>query len=184
MLERLGARAAAVVAVPPVFDDVAGALADGGRLGLEGVVVKNPASRYRAGRSDDWLKVKHSRTQEVVIGGMRQGNGGRAGTFGSLLLGIPGPDGLRYVGRVGTGFSDATLRRVHDALRPLVTDASPFLDVPHADTTDAVWVRPELVAEVEFAEFTPTGSLRHPRWRGLRPDKSPAEVVPEDPAPF
>jgi len=185
VLERTAAGAAAPFAVPPVFNDLRTALDDGARLGLEGVVVKNPASRYRPGsRSEDWLKVKHSRTQEVVIGGMRRGNGGRAGTFGSLLVGIPTADGLRYVGRVGTGFSDATLRRLHGMLTPLVTDAPPFLDVPAEDTRDAVWVRPELVGEVEFAEFTPIGSLRHPRWRGLRPDKTPDEVAAEDPAPF
>ncbi|WP_460774323.1 ATP-dependent DNA ligase [Microbacterium sp. GXF7504] len=185
VLERAAAGAIDAIAVPPVFDDLRVALDDGERLGLEGVVVKNPSSRYRSGsRSDDWLKVKHSRTQEVVIGGMRRGRGGRAGTFGSLLVGIPTGDGLRYVGRVGTGFTDAALRRIHGMLSPLVTDASPFLDVPREDTPDAVWVRPEVVGEVEFGEFTSAGHLRHPRWRGLRPDKTPADVTPEDPAPF
>jgi bifunctional non-homologous end joining protein LigD len=183
-LEDVAAGAIPAIAAPPVFDDLEHALADGARLGLEGVVVKNPASRYRhGGRSDDWLKVKHSRTQEVVIGGMRVGKGGRAGTFGSLLLGIPSPDGLQYVGRVGTGFSDATLKRLDAMLRPLQTTESPLVGVPRADTSDVVWVRPELVGEVEFAEFTPGGSLRHPRWRGLRPDKRPDQVVRESPAP-
>jgi len=69
-------------------------------------------------------------------------------------------------------------------LTPLVTDVPPFIDVPREDTPDAVWVRPELVGEVEFGEFTQAGHLRHPRWRGLRPDKTPGEVAPEDPAPF
>ncbi|MCX6502473.1 MAG: ATP-dependent DNA ligase [Microbacterium sp.] len=170
------------IAVPPVFDDLEHALTDGERLGLEGVVVKNPDARYRPGsRSDDWLKVKHSRTQEVVIGGVRRGKGGRSGTFGSLLLGIPSPDGLQYVGRVGTGFSDRELTRLDRLLRPLRTDENPLIGVPRVDTSDAEWVRPEFVAEVEFAEFTPTGSLRHPRWRGLRPDKNPDEVVREVP---
>ena len=143
-------------------------------------MVKDPASPYRRGiRTESWLKVKLTQTQEVVIGAIRPGRGGRSGSIGSLLLGIPGPDGLQYVGRVGTGFSDATLARLAEALTPLRTDVNPFVGVPAADASDALWVRPELVAEVEFAEFTPQGSLRHARWRGLRPDKAPADVVRE-----
>jgi bifunctional non-homologous end joining protein LigD len=184
VLEEVGAATIPAIAVPPVLVDLDAALDDGRRLGLEGVVVKNPASRYRpGGRSDDWLKVKHTRTQEVVIAGMRTGKGGRAGSFGSLLVGIPSPEGLEYVGRVGTGFSDAALRRLEGMLRPLQTDESPLIGVPRADARDVVWVRPELVGEVEFAEFTPGGSLRHPRWRGLRPDKRPDQVVREEPVP-
>ena len=166
--------------VPPVFDDVDDALAMSRRFGLEGIVVKNPASRYRRGaRSEDWLKVKLTHAQEVVIGGIRPGKGGRTGTIGSLLVGIPGPDGLRYAGRVGTGFSDVTLHRLDAVLQPLRTDADPFVGVPAADASDALWVRPELVAEVEYGELTPAGILRHSRWRGLRPDKSPDEVTRE-----
>ncbi|SIR47630.1 ATP-dependent DNA ligase [Microbacterium sp. RURRCA19A] len=180
VLEHLAANAASVVVVPPVFDDVEAALAASGRFGLEGIVVKDPHAPYRRGqRSDRWLKVKHSRTQEVVIGGIRPGKGNRAGTIGSLLVGVPSADGLQYAGRVGSGFGEQTLARLTEQLEPLRTDADPFVGVPAADARDALWVRPVLVGEVEFAEFTPGGILRQARWRGLRPDKDPAEVVRE-----
>lgn len=180
LLERLTADARPPLSVPPLFDDLDATLTTAREFGLEGVMVKDPASRYRRGiRTESWLKVKLTQTQEVVIGAIRPGRGGRSGSIGSLLLGIPGPEGLQYVGRVGTGFSDATLARLAEALTPLRTDTNPFVGVPAADASDALWVRPELVAEVEFAEFTPQGSLRHARWRGLRPDKSPADVVRE-----
>ncbi|MCR2818538.1 non-homologous end-joining DNA ligase [Microbacterium sp. zg.Y1090] len=167
--------------VPPVLDDVDTALATARRHRLEGLVVKDPASTYRRGqRSEHWLKVKITHTQEVVIGAIRPGKGGRTGSIGSLLLGIPGPDGLQYVGRVGSGFSDRTLARLDETLTPLRTDADPFVGIPRADASDALWVRPVTVAEVEYAEFTPGGTLRHARWRGLRPDKTPDEVTREE----
>lgn len=179
-LERLAANANPAFVVPPVFDDVDAALQASHRFGLEGVVVKDPSSTYRPGaRSESWLKVKHARTQEVVIGGIRPGRGGRTGSIGSLLLGVPGDDGLEYVGRVGSGFSESALARLEQLLTPLRTDEQPFVEVPRADASDALWVRPELVGEVAFAEWTPGGILRQARWRGLRPDKSPAEVVRE-----
>ncbi|MDF2580054.1 MAG: ATP-dependent ligase, partial [Microbacterium sp.] len=103
--------------------------------------------------------------------------GSRRGGIGSLLLGIPDDDGsLQYAGRVGSGFSDAELARLTAALDPLRTDENPFVGIPAADASDALWVRPELVGEVEFAEFTPGGILRHARWRGLRPDREPGDV--------
>lgn len=180
ILEDIAATAIAPIVLPPVFDDVDAALAGARAFGLEGVVVKDPSSTYRRGlRAESWLKVKLTRTQEVVIGAIRPGRGGRTGSIGSLLLGIPGPDGLQYAGRVGSGFSDSTLARLDEVLTPLRTDANPFVGIPRADASDALWVRPELVGEVEYAEFTPDGILRHSRWRGLRPDKSPAEVVRE-----
>ncbi|MET0782420.1 MAG: non-homologous end-joining DNA ligase, partial [Microbacterium sp.] len=180
ILEELASAAIAPIVVPPVFDDVAGALATSEQFDLEGVVVKDPASAYRRGiRSESWLKVKLTRTQEVVLVGIRPGQGGRAETFGSLLLGIPGPDGLQYAGRVGTGFSDATLRSLMRTLAPLHTTENPLVSVPALDARGVQWLRPELVGEVEFGEFTPGGILRHSRWRGLRPDKSPGEVVRE-----
>lgn len=176
-LERIGAGTIDEIVVPPVFDDVDDTLATARRLRLEGIVVKNPASVYRRGaRSDQWLKVKLTQTQEVVIGGIRPGRGGRTGTIGSLLLGIPDDDGLHYVGRVGSGFGETTLRLLSEQLEPLRTDTDPFLDVPAVDARDALWVRPTVVGEVEFAEFSPGGILRQARWRGLRPDKSPDEV--------
>lgn len=176
-LERIARDAIPAVSVPPVFDDVDAALAASREYGLEGIVVKNPVAAYRRGiRSEDWLKLKITHTQEVIIGGIRPGQGHRREGIGSLLLGIPGPDGLQYAGRVGSGFSDATLARLDATLTPLRTDENPFVGVPAADASDAIWVRPEVVAEVEYGEFTPGGILRHPRWRGLRPDKSPDEV--------
>lgn len=181
VLEDLAAGAIGAISVPPVFDDVDAALEASERLRLEGVVVKDPASPYvRGRRSESWLKVKHTRTQEVVIAGIRPGKGGRSGTFGSLLLGIPAEDGLRYAGRVGTGFSDKTLASLLRTLTPLRTDENPLVGIPRLDARDALWVRPEVVGEVEYGEFTPGGILRHPRWRGLRPDKTPSEVRRED----
>ncbi len=180
-LEEVAASAVDAITVPPVFDDVDAALEASTQLRLEGIVVKNPGSRYRRGqRSDDWLKVKITSTQEVVIAGIRPGKGGRSTTFGSLLLGIPGEDGLRYAGRVGTGFSDSALAALLKKLDPLRTEQSPLVGVPPLDARDALWVKPELVGEVEYGEFTPGGILRHPRWRGLRPDKRPEEVRRED----
>ncbi|MFG6278361.1 ATP-dependent DNA ligase [Microbacterium sp. 5K110] len=181
ILEDLARTATPAVVVPPVFDDIEAALTTSGRFGLEGIVVKDPGSPYRGGeRSDRWLKIKHSRTQEVVIGGIRPGKGNRSGTIGSLLVGVPSPDGLRYAGRVGSGFGERTLAALSDLLEPLRTDTDPFVGVPAADASDALWVRPDLVGEVEFAEFTPGGILRQARWRGLRPDKDPGDVVRED----
>ena len=180
ILEELASAATAPVVVPPVFDDVDGALAASEKFGLEGVVVKDPASPYRRGdRSGTWLKVKLTRTQEVVLAGIRPGRGGRAQTFGSLLLGIPGPGGLEYAGRVGTGFSDVALRTLVRTLEPLHTDQNPLQSVPALDAQGVQWLRPEMVGEVQFGEFTPGGILRHSRWRGLRPDKSPADVARE-----
>jgi bifunctional non-homologous end joining protein LigD len=182
LLEDVIAGIDAPVQVPPIFDDVDAALAASREFGLEGVVVKDPASRYRAGmRSPSWLKLKHTRTQEAVIVGIRPGRGDRERTLGSLLLAVAETAGgpLRYVGRVGTGFTDRILRDLLTRLEPLRTDAAPLDGVPALDASDALWVRPELVGEVEFANWTPDGVLRHARWRGLRPDKSPSEVVRE-----
>ncbi len=181
LLEWLAADAHEPIVLPPIADDVDDALATARAMDLEGVVVKDPSSVYRRGqRSDQWLKVKLTLMQEIVIGGIRPGNGGRSGGIGSLLMGIPTPDGLHYVGRVGSGFGDATLARLDAALIPLRTDENPFVDVGREEASDALWVRPELVGEVEYAEATPNGTLRHARWRGLRPDKTPDQVRMED----
>ncbi|MBT1001805.1 ATP-dependent DNA ligase [Paenarthrobacter sp. DKR-5] len=148
--------------------------------GLEGLLAKKAGSSYLPGRrSRSWLKVKHARTQEVVIAGWRPGGGRRAGTVGSLLLGVPADGDLRYVGRVGTGFRERDLEDLSRLLARLERKTSPLRDVPAADARDAHWVTPRLVGEVTFAERTATGRLRHPSWRGLRPDKEPADVVPE-----
>lgn len=146
--------------------------------GLEGIVAKRLDSPYQPGRrSEAWIKVKNLRTQEVVIGGWKPGQGRRADTIGSLLLGVRTDDRLVYAGHVGTGFTDAALRDLADRLAPLRQRTSPFADeLPRPDARDAVWVAPSLVGEVEFGEWTRDRRLRHPSWRGLRPDKEPAEV--------
>lgn len=183
LLEDLVADLDAPVQVPPVFDDVDAALAASEQFGLEGVVVKDPASRYRSGqRSPHWLKVKHTRMQEAVIVGIRPGKGDRESTLGSLLLAVPDDSNsreLRYIGRVGSGFTDRILRDLLARLEPLRVTSAPLAGVPAPDASDALWVRPDLVGEVEFANWTPDGVLRHARWRGLRPDKSPEEIVVE-----
>jgi bifunctional non-homologous end joining protein LigD len=174
-----------VVQVPPEFSGtdstVEEALAASKELGLEGVVAKKRDSLYSAGRrSPAWVKIKHHLMQEVVIGGWRPGQGGRSGAIGSLLLGIPGDGGLTYVGKVGTGFSSRSLAEIGARLAPLERTENPFIDIPRADAKDAHWVAPELVGEVEFAEWTGPGRLRQPSWRGWRTDKAPGDVVRED----
>lgn len=149
-------------------------------LGWEGVVAKKWDSAYQPGRrSSAWIKAKHWRTQEVVIGGWRAGEGARGGGIGSLLVGIPDADGLRFVGRVGTGFTDRALAALKKKLTP--TEESPFdAPLPRADAKGVTFVRPTLVGEVRYSERTGDGRLRQPSWRGLRPDKTPDEVVRED----
>ena len=117
------------------------------------------------------------RTQEVVIGGWTDGQGERRGSLGALLLGIPADAGLRYVGKVGTGFSADARRALLSDLAPLATSESPFLPTLPAAEHTAHFVRPELVGEVEFSEWTPAGRLRHPTWKGVRRDKAAADVV-------
>jgi len=150
-------------------------------LGLEGVMAKRLDSRYRPGkRSKDWVKVKNIRTQEVVIGGWTAGSGRRAGGIGALLLGLPSPDGLSYIGKVGTGFTQAMLEDLGSRLHRLDRKTAPFAtELPRADRRDAHWVSPKLVGEVAFAEWTDDLRLRHPSWRGLRPDKTADQVVRE-----
>ena len=147
-------------------------------LGLEGVVAKRRDSTYEEGRrSPRWLKVKARRTEDFVIGAHHSGEGARAGTFGALLLGTrdDGDDALRYVGRVGTGFDDAMLRELRTRLDAIETDANPFAEEP-PDAERVTFVRPELVAEVAYANETREGILRAPSFLRLRPDKPPSEV--------
>ena len=147
-------------------------------LGLEGVVAKRRDSTYEEGRrSQRWLKVKARRTEDFVVGGHHSGEGARAGTFGALLLGTrdDGDDALRYVGRVGTGFDDAMLRELRARLDAIETDANPFAAEP-PDAERVTFVRPELVAEVAYANETREGILRAPSFLRLRPDKPPSEV--------
>lgn len=146
--------------------------------GWEGLVAKRADSRYRSGRSPDWRKIKCSARQELVIGGWTEPSGARTG-FGALLVGYFRDGSLRYAGRVGTGFDEATLRSLHSDLRRLERPDSPFADLDRQAGTH--WARPELVAEVAFTEWTRDGRLRHPSFLGLRPDKAATEVTREDP---
>lgn len=148
---------------------------------LEGILAKRLDSTYTPGRRNPaWLKVKVTNQQEVVVGGWRPGQGRRAGMVGSLLLGLPAGDRLRYVGHVGTGFTEAMLRDLTERVGALGRRTSPFsTEIPRDHARDARWVEPVLVGEVEYAQVTLDGMLRHASWRGLRPDKDPAEVRPE-----
>jgi len=145
---------------------------------LEGVIAKRLESRYLPGRrSADWVKITDLRTAEVVIGGWRPGEGRRRGVFGSLMLGVPTDAGLHYVGQVGTGFTDEVLHDLMGRLRPLERKTPPFHnEVPRARARGGHWVRPTLVGEVVFRNWTTDGRLRAPSWRGLRPDKGPEDV--------
>jgi bifunctional non-homologous end joining protein LigD len=147
--------------------------------GLEGVVAKRRDSIYQPGRrTTEWIKVKSFRTQDAVIGGWTDGRGERDGSLGALLLGLPTEHGLRYIGKVGTGFSDRARRALLEELRPRASRKNPFASpLPNRETANSHFVRAELVGEVAYGEWTPAGRLRHPIWRGLRPDKSPDEVV-------
>jgi bifunctional non-homologous end joining protein LigD len=149
-------------------------------LGLEGVMAKRADSRYVSGqRTHTWIKLKIEQTQEVVVGGWRPGKGDRSNTLGSLLVGIPEGQSLRYVGRVGSGFSMRELEELRKKMEGLAQKTRPFGDVPSLDAKDARWVKPVLVGEVTFGEWTGSGKLRHPVWRGWRLDKGPADVVME-----
>jgi len=152
------------------------------RMKLEGVVSKRKDATYASGRGQAWLKVKCVARQEFVIGGYTDPEGARA-ELGSLLLGVHDRDGrLVYAGRVGTGFTDATLRELGKRLRPLARRDSPFsTEGPRAPGRGVHWVKPVLVGEVAFTEWTRDGLLRHPAFEGLREDKPAAQVVRETP---
>jgi DNA ligase D-like protein (predicted ligase)/DNA ligase D-like protein (predicted polymerase)/DNA ligase D-like protein (predicted 3'-phosphoesterase) len=147
----------------------------------EGVIAKKLDSTYQPGRrSASWVKDKYWNTQEIVIAGWRAGEGGRSSGIGSLMMGIPDADGLRFVGRVGTGFTDRDLANLKKTLVPLRTDESPFnARLSTQDGKGVTFVKPTLVGEVRYSEWTSDDRLRQPSWRGLRPDKAPGEVVRE-----
>jgi bifunctional non-homologous end joining protein LigD len=150
-------------------------------LELEGVVSKRADKAYTSRRGGDWLKAKCLRRQEFVVGGYSDPEGARTG-FGALLLGLYEADGrLSYCGRVGTGFDERTLASLSTRLRAFEQPEAPFAAAPRGAQARGVhWVRPELVAEVEFADWTGDGMIRHSSFRGLREDKRPPEVVRED----
>jgi bifunctional non-homologous end joining protein LigD len=150
--------------------------------GLEGVIAKRRDSRYLEGkRSDAWIKIKNVRIQEVVIGGWTEGAGNRQGSLGALLLGIPTENGLRYVGKVGTGFTQRDRDELLDLLGPAARKKNPFAP-PSAvsEPSPPHFVRPNVVGEVQYSEWTAAGHLRHPSWRGLRPDKEATDVEVEE----
>lgn len=146
------------------------------RRGLEGLIVKRADAPYRSGRGRSWLKVKCEQRQEFVIGGYTDPSGSRHG-FGALLVGFYDKQGLRYAGRVGTGFSHISLRELQTKLRRLERAKPAFSNPPTGwDANGVHWVRPELVAEVRFAEWTKEGILRQASFQGLRQDK-PARAI-------
>jgi bifunctional non-homologous end joining protein LigD len=147
--------------------------------GWEGLIAKQADGPYSHRRSGGWLKLKCGGGQEFVIGGFTEPAGSRTG-FGALLLGYYENDGLRYAGKVGTGFDTATLRALRGRLDDLAQSVSPFHGAVRERATH--WVHPELVAQIGFTEWTRDGRLRHPRYLGLRDDKPAREVVREEPA--
>lgn len=177
LLETLGS-AVNLIVPEQLPGDGAEALEISRQRGWEGVVAKRWNSTYQPGRrSASWLKDKNWKTQEVVIGGWRSGQGFRSGGIGALLMGIPGAGGLDYVGRVGTGFSEKELAELKDLLEPLATDENPFTTALSGPEGDGVqFVAPRLVGEVRYADRTIDARLRHTSWRGLRTDKTPAQV--------
>ena len=145
--------------------------------GWEGLIAKDATAPYTHGRSRNWLKFKCTSGQELVIGGFTEPKGSRKG-FGALLLGYYEGEKLHYAGKVGTGFDEAFLAEFRERLDARRRDTSPFSE---AMGEDACWVRPDLVAEIGFTEWTDAGRLRHPRFLGLRRDKPAKDVTRERP---
>ncbi len=149
--------------------------------GLEGIVSKRADRAYSGGRGRDWLKTKCLLEQEFVIVGYTDPSGSRTG-LGALLVGYQAEGGLTLAGKVGTGFDERTLRELTGRLEPMRRKTAPVVNPPRGAAARGVhWVRPELLAQVAFTEWTKDGSLRHPSFKGLREDKSPSEVVREEP---
>jgi bifunctional non-homologous end joining protein LigD len=184
-LEELAVRPGRSWQVPAYHvDDGAGLLEATRSLGLEGIISKRLDGTYEAGRrSRSWLKIKNWGRQEFVVGGWLPGEAGRSGRLGSLLVGYYDRGGsLRYAGRVGTGFTMAELPRLEGLLSPLRRGTPPFGPEP-ALPVEVVrkgrFVEPRLVVEVAFSEWTHTGTIRQPSYKGVRADKRPSEVVRE-----
>ena len=167
--------------ITPVSDDAEVMEAATKSQRFEGIVAKRASSTYQSGRrAPAWMKVKYTNSQEMVIGGYKLGDGNRTGVFGSLLVGVYDDAGdLQFVSAVGTGFNERTLTDVMAELRRLETDECPFAIPPKLPRGTYRWVRPALVAEVGFLEWTEGGGLRAPVFLGLRDDKPPGDVVRE-----
>src|SRR5919202_1549508 len=184
-LEKLLDRRNRTIRLSDTFDDGEALLQAAREQGLEGMIAKRADSRYAEGkRTRDWLKIKTHGRQEFIVAGYTKGQGRRAGRFGSLVLAVRRGDELVYVGNCGTGFTEDEIDRLLAKLRPLERPKPPFRQVPKMPKIrkgDVVWVEPELVAEVEFAQWTHDGHLRAPVYQGLREDKEPEEVQREEP---
>jgi bifunctional non-homologous end joining protein LigD len=161
-----------------VTGDGAALLVDACRNGWEGLIAKRLGTPYVSTRSRNWLKLKCKHGQELVIGGFTAPRRSRT-DLGALLVGHFEGDRLRYAGKVGTGFTRATLHELSERLAPLKRDTSPF-EPEKGIPRDASWVEPELVAQIAFMEWTADGRLRHPSFLGLRFDKPAREVVREE----
>jgi bifunctional non-homologous end joining protein LigD len=168
------------VLVSPQFDDGEALLRAARAQGLEGVVAKRTDSVYEPGRRvSEWRKLKVRQGQEVVVVGYTKGTGRRAWSFGALVVAVHEAGGLRWAGNVGTGFSDAEIDRLLKIMKPLRRSDSPLAETPRMPRVrrgDVVWLEPELVAQVEFVEWTHEGRLRAPVYLGLREDKAPTDV--------
>jgi bifunctional non-homologous end joining protein LigD len=154
--------------------------------GLEGIVAKRLDSPYEPGRrTGTWLKVKNTRSQELVIGGWEPGEGRRQGKVGALLMGYydrePAQPELRFAGKVGTGFDDAELAKLEVLLAARTRPTTPFSGPEQPTGKRVQFVEPDLVAEIEFNEWTRQNIMRHPSYKGLRDDKSALDVVLEKP---
>jgi bifunctional non-homologous end joining protein LigD len=163
--------------VPPTYDDGRMLMTATDQQGLEGVVSKKRTSCYFPGRrTKDWLKFPNRPTESYVVGGWRHETGS-ASRLGSLLVGSPTPEGLRYRGRIGSGLTGKKAEAVLETLTPLRADSSPFCDqVPRVDAAGTVWVRPEVVVELASLGLTGGGRLRQPSFQGVREDLSPADL--------
>ena len=171
LLDDLHLQVPGTVQVPPAFPgDAAALLAVTRDQGLEGILLKRPASLYHSGRrTREWLKIRNIRAVDVRVGGWLPGTGARRHLAGSVLMGIPGPGALEFAGTVGSGLSMAELRELTALLQSLEQPISPFTGpLPAVITRHARWARPVLAAEVAYLERTASGRLRQPVWRGLR----------------
>ena len=150
------------------------------KSGLEGIIAKEASSPYRPGkRTLEWQKIKVHMQQEAVIAGFTEPRGGRK-KFGALVLGVYNRDKLVYIGHTGGGFNEESLNLIYNKLKPIVQKRSPFAVAPKTNTP-VTWVKPKLVCEITFSEWTSDGHMRQPIFLGIRPDKSPKEVKRERP---